>query len=126
LMAADLNNDELRQEYQRTVGIALRDASHADCAAIIQSTTFQWLISEAQQGHLIPAGVEGLAVAFERAFDAVATVVSADALRQLAETLSSSPDVKGKYQGAIERIRGIVGGGTGTARSKQSGVCALP
>jgi hypothetical protein len=58
LMAADLSSDELRQEYQRTVGIALRDASHADCAAIIQSTTFRWLISAAQQGHLIPAGVQ--------------------------------------------------------------------
>jgi hypothetical protein len=125
LMAADLSSVELRQEYQRTVGIALRDASHADCAAIIQSTTFQWLISAAQQGHLIPAGVEGLAVAFERAFDTVATVVSADALRQLVETLSSSPDMKGECRGAIERIRGIVGGGTGTARSKRSGVCAV-
>jgi hypothetical protein len=107
------------------VGIALRDASHADCAAIIQSTTFQWLISAAQQGHLIPAGVEGLAVAFERAFDTVATVVSADAQRQLVETLSSSPHMKGECRGAIERIRGIVGGGTGTARSKRSGVCAV-
>jgi hypothetical protein len=57
-------------------------------------------------------------VAFERAFDTVATVVSADALRQLVETLSSSPDMKGECRGAIERIRGIVGGGTGTARSQ--------
>jgi hypothetical protein len=125
LMAADLSSVELRQEYQRTVGIALRDASHADCAAIIQSTTFQWLISAAQQGHLIPAGVEGLAVAFERAFDTVATVVSADALRRLVETLSSSPVMTGECRGAIERIRGIVGGGTGTAGSKRSGVCAV-
>jgi hypothetical protein len=115
LMAADLRSVELRNEYQRTVGIALRDASHADCAAIIQSTTFQWLISAAQQGHLIPAGVEGLAVAFERAFDTVATEVSADALRQMVKTLSSSPDTKGECHGAIERIRGIVGRGTGTA-----------
>jgi hypothetical protein len=118
LMAVDLTSGELRQEYQRTVGIALRDASRADCAAIIQSTTFQWLVSAAQQGHLIPAGVEGLAVAFERAFDTVTTVVSADALRQLVETLSSSPDMKGECRGAIERIRGLVGGGTGTARSR--------
>jgi hypothetical protein len=125
LMAADVISDELRQEYQRTVGIALRDASHADCAAIIQSTTFQWLISAAQQGHLIPAGVEGLAVAFERAFDTVATVVSADAQRQLVETLSSSPDMKGECRGAIERIAGITGGRTGTPRSKRSGVCAV-
>jgi hypothetical protein len=125
LMAADLGSDELRQEYQRTVGIALRDASHADCAAIIQSTTFQWLISAAQQGHLVPAGVEGLAVAFERAFGTVTTVVSADALRQLVETLRSSPDMKGECRGAIERIRGIVGGATGTAHSKRSGACAV-
>jgi hypothetical protein len=106
LMAADLSSGELRQEYQRTVGIALRDASNADCAAIIQSTTFQWLITAAQQGHLVPAGVEGLAVAFERAFDTVTTVVSTDALRQLMETLSSSTDVQGECRGAIERIRG--------------------
>jgi hypothetical protein len=125
LMAADLTSVELRQEYQGTVGIALRDASHADCAAIIQSTTFQWLISAAQQGHLIPAGVAGLAVAFEREFDTVATVVSADALRQLVETLSSSPDMKRECRGAIKRIRGIVRDGTGKARSKRSGVCAV-
>jgi hypothetical protein len=62
--------------------------------------------------------VVGLAVAFERTFDTLARVVSADALRQLVETLSSSADVKGKRRGAIERIRGIVGGGTGTARSR--------
>jgi hypothetical protein len=99
LMAADLSSDELRQEYQRTVGIALRDASHADCAAIIQSTTFQWLISAAQQGHLIPAGVEGLAVAFERAFDIVTHVMSADALHQMVETLRSFPDMKGECRG---------------------------
>jgi hypothetical protein len=118
LMAANLSTGELRQEYQRTVTIALRDASQADCAAIIQSATFQWLISAAQQGHLVPAGVEGLAVAFERAFHTVTTVVSTDALRQLMETLSSSMDVKGECRGAIERIRGIMGGGTGTARSR--------
>jgi hypothetical protein len=125
LMTAHFAFDELGQEYQRTVGIALRDASHADCAAIIQSTTFQWLISAAQQGQLIPAGVEGLAVAFERAFDTVATVVSANAQRQLVETLRSSPDMKRECRGAIKRIRGIMGGGTGTARSKRSGVCAV-
>jgi hypothetical protein len=125
LMAADLSSDELRQEYQRTVGIALRDASHADCAAIIQSITFQWLISAVQQGHLIPAGVEGLALAFERAFDTITHVITADALRRLVETLSSSLGMKGECRGAIERIRGIMSGGTGTARSKRSAVCAL-
>jgi hypothetical protein len=88
LMAADLSSDGLHQEYQRTVGIALRDASHADCAAIIQSTTFQWLISAAQQGHLIPAGVEGLAVAFERAFDTITMVVSPGELSWLMVALS--------------------------------------
>jgi hypothetical protein len=106
LMAADLKNDELRQEYQRTVGIALRDASHADCAAIIQSTTFQWLISAAQQGHLIPAGVEGLAVAFERAFDTITMVVSPDKLSELMAALSRIEEADA--QGPIDRVRAVV------------------
>jgi hypothetical protein len=106
LMAADLSSDELRQEYQRTVGIALRDASHADCAAIIQSTTFQWLISAAQQGHLIPAGVEGLAVAFERAFDTITMVVSPDKLSGLMAALSRIE--KAEAQGPIDRVRAVV------------------
>jgi hypothetical protein len=149
LIAGDLSGElggvELRQEFQRTVDITLRDASPADCAAIIQSTTFQWLISAAQQGYLIRAGVEALAVAFERAFDIVATVVSADALRQLVATLSSSAGVKEECRGAIDRIRGIVGGGTerpasgrqfirgpaapghqpGGASEKRSGACTV-
>jgi hypothetical protein len=106
LMEADLSSDELRQEYQRTVGIALRDASHADCAAIIQSTTFQWLISAAQQGHLIPAGVEGLAVAFERAFDTITMVVSPDKLSGLMVALSCIEDAEA--QGPILRVRAVV------------------
>jgi hypothetical protein len=106
LMAADLSSDELRQEYQRTVGIALRDASHADCAAIIQSTTFQWLISAAQQGHLIPAGVEGLAVAFERAFDTITMVVSPDKLSGLMVALSRIEEAEA--QGPIDRVRAVV------------------
>jgi hypothetical protein len=106
LMAADLKNDELRQEYQRTVGIALRDASHADCAAIIQSTTFQWLISAAQQGHLIPAGVEGLAVAFERGFDTITMVVSPYKLSGLMTTLSRIEEAEA--QGPIDRMRAVV------------------
>jgi hypothetical protein len=144
-LSGDLDGVEMRQEYQRTVGITLRDASPADCAAIIQSTTFQWLISAAQQGYLIRAGAEALAVAFERAFDIVATVVSADALRQLVETLSSSADAKEECRGPIDRIRGIVGGGTerpasgrqfiqgpaasrhppGGASEKRSGACTV-
>jgi hypothetical protein len=107
LMAADLSSDGLRQEYQRTVGIALRDASHADCAAIIQSTTFQWLISAAQQAHLIPAGVEGLAVAFERAFDTITMVVPPDKLSGLMATLSHFEDDV-EAQGPIDRVRAIV------------------
>jgi hypothetical protein len=120
LVAADICNREIRQEYQQTMGIALRDASHADCVAIIQSTAFQWLIIAVQQGPLVPAGVEGLAVAFERAFHTVTIVVSAADLRWLMETLSTSPDVKGERRGAIERIHGIMGGA-----SKRSGVCAV-
>jgi hypothetical protein len=106
LMAVDLTSDELRQEYQRTVGIVLRDASHADCAAIIQSTTFQWLISAAQQGHLIPAGVEGLAVAFERAFDTITMVVSPDELSGLMVALSRIEEAEA--QGPIDRVRAVV------------------
>jgi hypothetical protein len=106
LMAADLSSDELHQEYQRTVGIALRDASHADCAAIIQSTTFQWLISAAQEGHLIPAGVEGLAVAFERAFDMITMVVSPDELSALMVALSRIKEAEA--QGPIDRVRAVV------------------
>jgi hypothetical protein len=106
LMAADLTSDELLQEYQRIVGIALRDASHADCAAIIQSTTFQWLISAAQQGHLIPAGVEGLAVAFERAFDTITMVVSPDKLSGLMAALSRIKEAEA--QGPIDRVRAVV------------------
>jgi hypothetical protein len=106
LMAADLSSGELRQEYQRTVGIALRDASHADCAAIIQSTTFQWLISAAQQGHLVPAGVEGLAVAFERAFDTITMVVSPGKLLGLMVVLSRIEEAEA--QGPIDRVRAVV------------------
>jgi hypothetical protein len=106
LMAANLSSDRLRNEYQRTVGIALRDASDADCAAIIQSTTFQWLISAAQQGHLIPAGVEGLAVAFERAFDMIPMVASPDKLSGLMVALSRIE--KADAQGPIDRLRAIV------------------
>jgi hypothetical protein len=106
LMAVDLSSDELRQEYQRTVRIALRDASHADCAAIIQSRTFQWLISAAQQGHLTPAGVEGLAVAFERAFDMITMVVSPDKLSELMVALSRIKEAEA--QGPIARVRAIV------------------
>jgi hypothetical protein len=106
LMAADLSSGELRQKYQRTVGIALRDASDADCAAIIQSRTFQWLISAAQQGHLILAGVEGLAVAFERAFDMIPMVVSPDELSGLMVALSRIKEAEA--QGPIDRVRAIV------------------
>jgi hypothetical protein len=109
LMAADLSSVELHQEYQeyqRTVGIALRDASHADCAAIIQSTTFQWLISAAQQGHLVPTGVEALAVAFEHAFDTITTVVSPDKLSGLMAALSRIEEAEA--QGPIDRMRAIV------------------
>jgi hypothetical protein len=106
LMAATPKSDELRQEYQRTVGIALRDASHADCAAIIQSARFQWLISSAQQGHLIPAGVEGLAVAFERAFDTITMVVSPDKLSALMAALRRIKVAEA--QGPIDRVRAVV------------------
>jgi hypothetical protein len=106
LMAADLTSVELHQEYQRTVGIALRDASRADCAAIIQSTTFQWLISAAQQGHLILAGVEGLAVAFERAFHAITKVVSPRNLSGLMAALSRIEEAEA--QGPIDRVRAVV------------------
>jgi hypothetical protein len=124
LMAPDVTSVELRQEYQRTVRIALRDASHADCAAIIQSTTFQWLISAAQQGHLIPAGVEGLAVAFERAFDTVATVVSGDALRQLVETLRSSPHMKGECRGRSSVF--VESWAEGLERPARNGAACVP
>jgi hypothetical protein len=106
LMAADLSSVKLRQEYQRTVGIALRDASHANCAAIIQSTTFQWLISAAQQGHLIPAGVEGLAVAFERAFATITMVVSPGKVSGLMMALSRIEEAEA--QGLIDRVRAVV------------------
>jgi hypothetical protein len=106
LMTTELTSDGLRQEYQRTVGIALRDASHADCAAIIQSTTFQWLISAAQQAHLVPAGVEGLAVAFERAFDTITMVVLPNRLSGLMVTLSHFEEAEA--QGPIDRVRAIV------------------
>jgi hypothetical protein len=106
LMAADLSSDELCQEYQRTVGIALRDASDADCAAIIQSTTFQRLISAAQQGDLILAGVEGLAVAFERGFDTITMVVSPDTLSGLMAALGLIEEADA--QGPIDRVRAIV------------------
>jgi hypothetical protein len=105
LMAADLSSGELRQEYQRTVGIALRDASHADCAAIIQSTTFQWLIDAAQHGHLVPAGVEGLAVAFERAYETDAMVVSPRKLSVLMVALSRIKEAEA--QGPIKRVRAV-------------------
>jgi hypothetical protein len=106
LVAADLTDDGQRQEYQRTVGIALRDASIADCAAVIQSTTFQWLISAAHQGHLVPAGVEGLAVAFERAFDTITMVVSPDKLSGLMVALSHIQAAEA--QEPIDRMRAIV------------------
>jgi hypothetical protein len=102
----------LRQKCQWAVGIALRDASSSDCAVIIQSRAFQGLLAAAQEWRPFTPAVEGVAVAFERAFDIVATVVSADALRQLVETLSASADVKEECRGAIDRIRGIVGRGT--------------
>jgi uncharacterized protein (UPF0147 family) len=108
LMAAGLTSGALHREYQRTVGIALRDASHADCAAIIQSTPtpFQWLISAAQEGHLTLAGVEGLAVAFERAFDTITMVVSPRKLSWLMATLSRIE--KAEAQGPIDRVRAVV------------------
>jgi hypothetical protein len=106
MMADSPKSDELRQEYQRTVGIALRDASDADCAAIIQSSTFQWLISAAHQGHLVRTGVEGLAVAFERGFDTITMVVSPNELSGLMAALSRIKEAEA--QGPIDRVRAVV------------------
>jgi hypothetical protein len=93
LMAADMCSEDygLRQQCQWAVGVVLRDAASADCAVIIRSDAFQGLLAAAQEWRPFPPAVEGLAVPFERAFDTVTTVVSADAQRQLVETLSSSP-----------------------------------
>jgi hypothetical protein len=119
-MAADMCSEDygLHQQCQWAVGVMLRDASSADCAVIIRSDAFQGLLAAAQEWRPFPPAVEGVAVAFERAFDTITTVVSGDAQRQLVETLRSSPDMKGECRGAINRVRGIVGGGTGTARSR--------
>jgi hypothetical protein len=113
LIAADMCSADygLRQKCQWAVGIALRDASSADCTVIIQSHAFQGLLAAAHEWRPFTPAVEGVAVAFERAPDIVAKVVSADALRHLMVTLSSSSDVKEECRGAINRIRGIVGGG---------------
>jgi importin subunit alpha-1 len=87
-----MDDQSIRKEGQWTVANALQGASPADRTAIISSASFRALLNAASSHRICLAGVEGIANALERGFDAVAAIASPDELSAIVAALYEDKD----------------------------------
>jgi importin subunit alpha-1 len=94
LIADSIADDvqSIRKEGQWTVASALRNASPADFTAIIGSASFRALLRAASTHRICPAGVEGIEIALEHGFEAVAAMASRDELSTVVAALYEDKD----------------------------------
>jgi importin subunit alpha-1 len=103
-----MDDPSIRKQAQWTVANALRGASPADRTAIIDSTCFGALLDAASSHRICLAGVEGIATALERGFDAVAAITSPDELSAIVAALYEDKDPNVLQH--ARRIHAMIGG----------------
>jgi hypothetical protein len=87
-----MDDHSIRKEGQWTIANALQGATSADRTAIIGSASFRALLNAASSHRICLAGVEGIANALERGFDAVAAIASPDELSAIVAALYEDKD----------------------------------
>jgi importin subunit alpha-1 len=103
-----IDDQSIRKEAQWTVANALEGASPADRTAIISSTSFRALLNAASSHRICLAGVEGIATALQRGFDAVAAIACPDELSTIVAALYEDKDPN--VQQHARRIHAMIRG----------------
>jgi importin subunit alpha-1 len=101
-------DQSIRNAGQWAFTNALQGASPADRTAIIGSASFRALLDAASSHRICPAGVEGIATALERGFDAVAAIASPDELSAIVAALYEDKDPN--VQQHARRIHALIPG----------------
>jgi hypothetical protein len=87
-----VDDESIRKEGQWTVANALQSASPVDRTSLIGSASFRALLHAASAHRIYPAGVEGIEIALEHGFDAVAVIASPDELGAIVAALYEDTD----------------------------------
>jgi importin subunit alpha-1 len=87
-----MDDQTIRSDSQWTVANALQGASPADRTAIIGSASFRALLNAASSHRIFLVGVEGIEIALEHGFDAVAAIASPDELSLIVAALYEHKD----------------------------------
>jgi importin subunit alpha-1 len=87
-----MDDQNIRRDCQWTVANALQGASPADRTAIIGSASFRALLNAASSHRICLVGAQGIEVAVEYGFDAVAAIASPDELSVIVAALYEDKD----------------------------------
>jgi importin subunit alpha-1 len=103
-----MDDQSIRKEGQWTVANALQGASPADRTAIIGSASFRALLKAASSHRIFLVGVEGIEIALEHGFDAVAAIASPDELSVIVAALYEDKDPNAQQH--ARRIHAMIQG----------------